>query len=101
VRPLRYRLVDETVVIRTGRGTRLDIATRDSVVAFEVDDFDPGTARGWCVVVTGVAREVPAPVGGPTIEPPLPRWPPSEHGRIVAISTELLAGWTLRPMPVG
>jgi hypothetical protein len=46
------------VVIRTSARTRLAAATSNAVVAFEVDDFDAATGRGWSVVVTGHARAV-------------------------------------------
>lgn len=97
VLPVNYRLVGEEIVIRTGAGTKLDAATRNAVVAFEVDDMDPVEHTGWSVLVTGVAREV---VGAEEIAEltrrPLARWAPRGDGRIIAISTELVAGRRIR-----
>src|SRR5689334_22383998 len=59
--PVNYRLVDDQILFRTARGTKLDAATENAVVAFEVDDIDPVNHAGWSVVVTGVAREVADP----------------------------------------
>src|SRR5690606_10684839 len=58
VLPVNFRLVGDQIVFRTGSGTKLDAATDNAVVAFEVDDMDPVWHTGWSVVVTGMAREV-------------------------------------------
>ena len=99
VLPVNFRLAGERILIRTSRGTKLDAATRNAVVAFEVDDIDPDSHTGWSVVVTGVAQELIDPA-----EPPLPeliatselvripRWAPSSHERIIAITLELVSG---------
>jgi hypothetical protein len=54
--PVNFRFDGRHILIRTGRGTKLDAATRNAVVAFEVDEVEPATREGWSVVVTGVAR---------------------------------------------
>lgn len=61
VQPVGFALDGETVVIRTGAGTRLAAAARDTVVAFEADEFDAATRSGWSVVVTGRAHAVTDP----------------------------------------
>jgi nitroimidazol reductase NimA-like FMN-containing flavoprotein (pyridoxamine 5'-phosphate oxidase superfamily) len=38
--PVNFRFDGRQVLIRTGRGTKLDAATRNAVVAFEVDEVD-------------------------------------------------------------
>lgn len=98
VLPVNFRLIDEEIVFRTGLGTKLDAATRNAVVAFEVDDMDPMAHTGWSVVVTGFAREITnqflldaLPVGF------IPRWAPGSDGRVVAISTELVSGRRIVP----
>ena len=99
VLPVNFRLTGEHILIRTTRGTKLDAATRNAVVAFEVDDIDPDSHTGWSVVVTGVAQELIDPA-----EPPLPeliaaselvripRWAPSGDERIIAITLEMVSG---------
>ena len=59
--PINFRVDGERILFRTGVGTKLDAATRGTVVAFEADDIDPMYHSGWSVVVTGVAREVDDP----------------------------------------
>ncbi|MEA3056455.1 MAG: hypothetical protein QOD30_1887 [Actinomycetota bacterium] len=95
--PVNFRLVGDRILIRTGVGTKLDAATKNSVVAFEVDHMDPFEHTGWSVMITGVAREVTDPDEVAELErPPLPRWAPKGDGRVVAISTEMVSGRRIR-----
>lgn len=66
--PVNFRLAQQLVLIRTGLGTKLDAATRNAVVAFEVDDVDPVRKVGWSVMVQGIARELADPGRSPTAE---------------------------------
>ncbi len=93
VLPVNFCLLGDKIVIRTGRGTTLDAATDNAVVAFEVDDLDAHGQGGWSVVVTGIAREITlaaelAAAGNTS----LIRWTPDTEGRVVGISTELVTG---------
>ena len=91
--PVNYRLVGDEVVIRTGAGTKLDAATRNAVVAFEVDDMDPVEHTGWSVMVTGVAREVVGETeAAELLRHQVPHWAPNGADRIIAISTEMATG---------
>jgi len=93
VLPVNFRLVGDEVVFRTGVGTKLDAATRNAVVAFEVDDMDPLSHEGWSVLVTGVSREVADPEElASLVASAIPRWAPRSDGRVVAISTDLVSG---------
>ena len=57
--PVNFALdSDETVVFRTGAGSKLAAATREAVVAFEVDSFDAHARSGWSVVAVGRSRVV-------------------------------------------
>jgi hypothetical protein len=79
-------------------GTKLDAATHNAVVAFEVDEIDPLAHTGWSVVVRGVARELtdpeePADAGCP----PIARWAPGGDHRVVAIQPEIVSGRRIVP----
>jgi uncharacterized protein len=101
VLPINFRLVGDQVVFRTSPGTKLDAATRNAVVAFEVDDMRAMEHDGWSVMVTGVAREVTDPVELESIRPEtIPHWAPEGGGRVVAISTDLVTGRRLAPSHV-
>lgn len=56
-----FDLRTESIVFRTGYGTKLYAAGRNSVVAFEVDEIDEATRTGWSVVAIGTASEVTDP----------------------------------------
>ena len=93
VLPVNFVLLDDRIVIRTGRGTKLDAATRNTVVAFEVDEIETVEQTGWSVLVTGVARELVAPdeIDEISASPPA-RWAPGTDGRYIAISTDMISG---------
>ncbi|MDQ4096535.1 MAG: pyridoxamine 5'-phosphate oxidase family protein [Actinomycetota bacterium] len=98
VLPVNFRLDGDRILIRTGAGSKLSAATRNAVVAFEADCFDPADQSGWSVVVTGVAREVTDPAELARLSAvAIPRWAPHGDGRVVAISTELVSGRRLLP----
>ena len=93
VLPVNFHLDGERILVRTGRGSQLDAALQNAVVAFEVDEFDPIHHSGWSVAVTGVATEV----GDPTEldaarQEPVTRWTPPGSESVVAISTEFVSG---------
>lgn len=104
VLPVNFCLDGDRILVRTGVGTKLDCATRDAVVAFEVDDFDSMCETGWSVAVTGVARELTDEPRAELRHPRLTRWAPLGDGYVVAISTELVSGRRIAvgpPQPPG
>ena len=56
--PVNYGLLGDDIVFLTGEGTKLRAAVDHAVVAFEVDEFDLVTRRGWSVLAVGIATEV-------------------------------------------
>jgi len=103
VLPVNFRLAGDRIVFRTGTGTKLAAATRNAVVAFEVDDIDPVNHTGWSVVVTGVARPVVDPddlarLNGLGIA----RWAAGDDGHVVEVSLEIVSGRRIPPgLPQG
>jgi nitroimidazol reductase NimA-like FMN-containing flavoprotein (pyridoxamine 5'-phosphate oxidase superfamily) len=53
--PVCYVYDDGAIVFRTGAGTKLRAAASGDVLAFQVDEYDPESGRGWCVLVLGRA----------------------------------------------
>lgn len=93
VLPVNFLLDGDRILIRSNAGTKLDAALQDTVVAFEVDDFDPMYHSGWSVVVTGVARALSDPDELAAVDRlPLAHWAPRSAGHVVAISTEMVSG---------
>jgi len=56
--PVTYRLIDDTLMFRVPSGSRMAAATRNTVVALQVDPFAAGQTDNWSVLVTGVTRAV-------------------------------------------
>ena len=51
--PVNYSVVDDAVILRTTPYSVLGTHGRDTVLAFEVDQFDHERGRGWSVVARG------------------------------------------------
>ena len=94
--PINYRVDRDQILFRTSAGTKLDAATRNAVVAFEVDQIDPVYHSGWSVLVTGIARDATAEVGDEA-KSVTPRWAPGTEDRLVAISIDQVSGRRLEP----
>jgi nitroimidazol reductase NimA-like FMN-containing flavoprotein (pyridoxamine 5'-phosphate oxidase superfamily) len=98
VLPVNFRFDGLQILIRTGVGTKLDAATDNTVVAFEVDEIDALGHTGWSVIVQGVAREITDPDKvADTQRRQLARWAPGGDDRVVAISTEIVSGRRIVP----
>jgi nitroimidazol reductase NimA-like FMN-containing flavoprotein (pyridoxamine 5'-phosphate oxidase superfamily) len=95
--PVNFLLDGDRILIRTSPGSKLQAATTNAVVAFEVDQIDPFTHAGWSVSVTGVASEIPAADARDVLTNlPLAHWAPSPAEHVVAISTDLISGRRIR-----
>ncbi len=91
--PVNFHLDGDRIVVRTGRGSKLNAALQHAVVAFEVDDFDPMYHSGWSVVVTGLVSEASDPTDLAAVQrKPIARWAPTGEEAVVAISTEIVTG---------
>jgi nitroimidazol reductase NimA-like FMN-containing flavoprotein (pyridoxamine 5'-phosphate oxidase superfamily) len=93
IQPVNFVLDGEDVIIRAATGSKLALAMRDTVVAFEADDFDPATRTGWSVTLIGHAR----PVEDPDEVTRLMRlrlqpWTPGPNDRFIRVSGSDLAG---------
>jgi hypothetical protein len=88
--PINYRVDGDRILFRTGSGTKLDAATRNAVVAFEVDHIDPMYHSGWSVVVTGIAADVEGAADEAIWS--TPRWAGGDVDRLVAISINQISG---------
>ena len=91
--PVNFVVHDEKVVFRTSPGTKLSVAVRSAVVAFETDAIDPLRHEGWSVLVTGRAREVD---DGDRLEIlrrlPLRPWAPGAHDHFIEINIDRVSG---------
>jgi nitroimidazol reductase NimA-like FMN-containing flavoprotein (pyridoxamine 5'-phosphate oxidase superfamily) len=96
VQPVNFVLDDGCVIIRTGQGSKLAVATRGAIVAFEVDDFDPDHAAGWSVTMVGRAEPVHDPIETARLSLlPLRPWAPGRRDRFIRIRPARINGHRL------
>jgi len=91
--PVNYGVLDGAIVFRTGKGSKLDAAVRNAVVAFEIDEVDPLYHEGWSVLVVGIADEVrDRRMTEKAQRLPLEPWAPGPRHHLVAIQPEFVSG---------
>jgi nitroimidazol reductase NimA-like FMN-containing flavoprotein (pyridoxamine 5'-phosphate oxidase superfamily) len=91
--PINYVVDGESVVFRTGAGTKLAASVLGKAVAFEIDGYDALAGDAWSVVVKGRAREVEHMLEYFEAEDlPLFPWHASPKPNIVRIEPEMLTG---------
>lgn len=63
IRPVDYRFEPATnsVVFRTGEGSKFDALARSARALFEIDAIDPSQRTGWSVIISGVTAHVTSP----------------------------------------
>ena len=85
------------IVFRTGPGTKLSAAGKGTVVAFEVDQFEPALRMGWSVVVTGFATVVSSPSELRRLDAlQIPHWVESST-QYVRLSASMVTGRRVAP----
>lgn len=91
--PVTYLLDEEEIVFRTAGGSRLAAATRNAVVAFQVDRIDPDTRTGWTVLGVGQAYEVVVPERLADLAERIPApWARQSTALTIAIPLQRLSG---------
>jgi uncharacterized protein len=101
--PVNFALDGDSIVFRSSQGMKLEAAQAGTVVAFEVDDFDPELRMGWSVLVTGMAHVVtnPSDLRRATALD-IPTWvEPGPSGGYVRVEAGLVSGRRLVPVPRG
>lgn len=93
VQPVAFVLHDGQVVIRTRQGSKLVAGTRDSIVAFEADSYEPASHTGWSVTVVGPATTASNPQLVERLATlPLRPWAPQGQENFVLISIMVVHG---------
>jgi len=99
VLPVNYVFDGGAIVFRTTPGTKLSAALLQTVVAFEIDEYEPNGDVGWSVLVQGVAAEVTT-VDDIAQARQLPLRPISAGGgsdRFVRVEIARISGRRVRP----
>jgi hypothetical protein len=98
--PVNYAFSDETIVFRTSPGTKLSTALNGTVVAFEVDSFDPAERAGWSVLVVGSSRVVTQPAErGEMDSLGIDSWAGPNLDQYVRIEAQRVTGRRIAPNP--
>ncbi|MEV6160212.1 pyridoxamine 5'-phosphate oxidase family protein [Nonomuraea sp. NPDC052129] len=98
VQPVTFCLDGERIVIRTGIGSKLAAATREAIVAFEVDEFEPRSRTGWSVTVVGPSRAVRDPAELARLAAlPLTAWAPGSRDHYIVLRAEHVSGRRITP----
>ncbi|MEY9214587.1 pyridoxamine 5'-phosphate oxidase family protein [Thermobifida halotolerans] len=93
VQPVNFAMLGTDIIIRTSPGSKLAQATQDTVVAFEVDDYDVTERTGWSVMVIGLGRAVDDPAERAVLEAlPLNPWAPGSRSHYIRIVTDIVTG---------
>jgi nitroimidazol reductase NimA-like FMN-containing flavoprotein (pyridoxamine 5'-phosphate oxidase superfamily) len=93
VQPVNFCLDGESIVIRTAIGSKLAAATRQAVVAFEADEFDPELRTGWSVTTVGHARAVRDPAELARLAAlPLQPWAAGSSDHYIVVGAEQISG---------
>ena len=98
--PVNYAVDDQTIVFRSGRGTKLYAIDRSNV-SFQVDEIDLVRRQGWSVLVGGVAHEFSVEHdarGAARIQAggAIP-WAPGDRHQLVRIVPDHITGRRIRP----
>ncbi|WP_246281577.1 pyridoxamine 5'-phosphate oxidase family protein [Fodinicola acaciae] len=96
VQPVGFVVYDDAIVFRTAVDSRLAAASRNAVVAFEVDEIDAERATGWSVVVVGHANEVVDEIDLRMLRDTEMSWSPAT-GCFIRVTTEKVTGRRLVP----
>lgn len=98
--PVNFAMLGDDIVFRTGTGMKLAAAVTNTIVAFEVDEFDHVHHTGWSVLVVGTASEIMAAADlAAARELGLDPWALGvEHTRFIRIDTEMVSGRRLAPI---
>jgi nitroimidazol reductase NimA-like FMN-containing flavoprotein (pyridoxamine 5'-phosphate oxidase superfamily) len=100
IRPVNY-VFDESsqsVLIRSGLGSKLHALLRSAKAAFEIDGIDPAGHVGWSVIIVGVTEEITHPaelrrIEGLGLEP----WAPGHKGHWIRIRANTVSGRRIAP----
>lgn len=96
---VNFALDHDDIIIRTDRSGKLAAATREAVVAFEVDYLDPAGHTGWSVTVIGQSHEVTDAEEIRRLEQMgLRSWVHGGHEHYIRISPGILTGQQLRAL---
>jgi uncharacterized protein len=98
--PVSFTLHEGHVLIAARQGSPVVNAVRGSVVAFEVDAYDPAVRTGWSVTVVGPSRVISDPEQVASLAGlPVSARPPDSSRCYISVKLGLIRGWRMAPSP--
>lgn len=92
IQPVHFAVRDDELLIPARRGGSVAVASRGSVVAFEVDGYEATTRTGWSVTLVGPARVLTDAVEVARLHRAgLEPWAP-EHACVVTVHIARISG---------
>lgn len=99
IQPVNFVVDGETIVFRTGAGSKLAAATREAIVAFQADAFDSEAQTGWSVMGVGRAYQVTDDAEIVRLcELPIRPWTPAARDHFVRIELATITGRRIPPI---
>ncbi len=103
VLPVNYKFHDGAILFRTSADSltaselRTGLEGSEYRVAFEVDDFSPGSRDGWSVLVQGPAHHLDDEAErADALAAGVEAWPGGEHDHFIKISPMRITGRRIR-----
>jgi nitroimidazol reductase NimA-like FMN-containing flavoprotein (pyridoxamine 5'-phosphate oxidase superfamily) len=100
IRPVNYRFDEPTnsVIFRTGEGSKFHALARSARALFEIDAIDPQARTGWSVIVSGRTEQVTAPAEIRRLEQlGLSPWAQGHHLHWIRIRARTVSGRRIVP----
>jgi nitroimidazol reductase NimA-like FMN-containing flavoprotein (pyridoxamine 5'-phosphate oxidase superfamily) len=100
IRPVNYVFDprSQSVVFRTGRGSKLHALLQSAEAAFEIDGIDEESRTGWSVIVRGMVQEITRPSEVRRLEGlGLVPWAPGDKAHWVHIRAWTVSGRRIGP----
>jgi hypothetical protein len=95
IRPVNYRfdVASQSVVFRTGEGTKFDALARAAEARFEIDGVDRRAHTGWSVIISGVTEEVTRPSDVKRLDGlGVISWAPGDRGHWIRVKARTVSG---------
>ncbi len=97
IQPVSFTVDGPEILIPTQPGSKVAVASRGAVVAFEVDDFDVPARTGWNVTVVGPSRLIDDAGAVRALDRLGARpWAPTDEHCYIAVRISLVRGRRLR-----
>ncbi|HTW20499.1 MAG TPA: pyridoxamine 5'-phosphate oxidase family protein [Mycobacteriales bacterium] len=98
--PVNYAMDVANIVFRTSAGSALARACNKTIVAFEIDRYEPATGTGWSVVVVGAADALSGGDWLRAVELGLPSAAAADGEVFIRITPGMITGRVVGSMPV-